>query len=305
MTTRPVPAAPRRLQSTPPARPHRWRPPRLARVILWAFVALACLLSVVPFYLMFVWASLPGDQIFTVPPHFWFGNAFAENVQRMLVATDGLALRYFWNSLYIAVLSTATTLFFCSLAGYAFAMYDFRAKGYLFGFILLTMLIPPLVMDIPSFLVMNNFLHWIGEPRALWVPGMANAFGIFLMRQYIVSALPKSLIEAARLDGATEFGIYLRVVLPLIRPILATLGVVTFVASWNNFKGALIMKLSDTTTTTLPLALRKITGGATNVNVDWGANLMLVLLTVIPLLIIFLFASRQVISGLTSGAVKD
>ncbi|MFK7601671.1 carbohydrate ABC transporter permease [Deinococcus sp. SM5_A1] len=300
MTTQPL--------DTPIAAP---KPPRqksrfsFGRAGLWVFVGIACFLSLVPFYLMFVWASLPGSQIFTVPPHLWFGDALVGNFQKMMTATDNFALRQFWNSLYIAGLSTVTTLFFCSLAGFAFAMYDFKGKQYLFGFILITMLIPPLVMDIPSFLVMNNFLHWIGTPRTLWVPGMANAFGIFLMRQYIVSALPKSLIEAARLDGASEFGIYVKVVLPLIRPILATLGIVTFVGSWNNFKGALIMRLSEDSTMTLPLSLRRITGGATNVNADWGATLMMVVLTVIPLLIIFLFASRQVISGLTSGAVKD
>ncbi|CAM3602474.1 carbohydrate ABC transporter permease [Deinococcus frigens] len=301
MTTQPletpIAAAPR-----PPRQKSRFNG---GRVGLWVFVGIACFLSLVPFYLMFVWATLPSEKIFAVPPNLWFGNAFVENLQKMMEATNNMALRQFWNSLYIATLSTVTTLFFCSLAGFAFAMYDFKGKQYLFGFILITMLIPPLVMDIPSFLVMNNFLKWIGTPRTLWVPGMANAFGIFLMRQYIVSALPKSLIEAARLDGASEFGIYTRVVLPLIRPILATLGVVTFVGSWNNFKGALIMRLSEDSTMTLPLSLRKITGGASNVNADWGATLMMVVLTVIPLLIIFLFASRQVISGLTSGAVKD
>ena len=298
MTTTPAQRA------APGPRPRRARLP-WQRVPIWALMLLACFLSVVPFYLMFVWASLPSDQIFAVPPHLWFGTAIVDNFNKMMDATFGMALRQFWNSLYISVLSTVTTLFFCSLAGFAFAMYEFRGKAFLFGFILLTMLIPPLVMDIPSFLVMNNFLHWIGTPKTLWVPGMANAFGIFLMRQYIMSALPKSLIEAARLDGATEFGIYTRVVVPLIRPILATLGVVTFVGSWNNFKGALIMKLSEDSTMTLPLSLRKITGGATNVNADWGATLMMVVLTVVPLLIIFLIASRQVISGLTSGAVKD
>ncbi|MFC3831738.1 MULTISPECIES: carbohydrate ABC transporter permease [Deinococcus] len=300
MTTKPLDTS-----ATTPRPPRRALRLPVGRAALWVFVGIACFLSVVPFYLMFVWASLPSDQIFAVPPHLWFGTAIVDNFNKMMDATFGMALRQFWNSLYISLLSTVTTLFFCSLAGFAFAMYEFRGKAFLFGFILLTMLIPPLVMDIPSFLVMNNFLHWIGTPKTLWVPGMANAFGIFLMRQYIMSALPKSLIEAARLDGATEFGIYAKVVVPLIRPILATLGVVTFVGSWNNFKGALIMKLSEDSTMTLPLSLRKITGGATNVNADWGATLMMVVLTVVPLLIIFLIASRQVISGLTSGAVKD
>ncbi|UBV42333.1 carbohydrate ABC transporter permease [Deinococcus taeanensis] len=298
MTSTPVPAIKPRRQVRRPTL--NWR-----RAPLWTVMLAACFLSVVPFYLMFVWASHPSAEVFTFPPHLWFGGAFADNAQALMRITDGQAARQFWNSLYIAAASTVTTLFFCSLAGYAFAMYDFRGKRPLFAFILGTMLIPPLVMDIPSFLVMNNVLHWVGQPRALWVPGMANAFGIFLMRQYITSALPRELIEAARMDGATEFGTFRMVVLPLIRPILATLGVVTFVGAWNNFKGALIMKLSEPDTMTLPLSLRRMAGGATNVNVDWGAIMMLVVITVIPLLIVFLFASRQVISGLTSGAVKD
>ncbi|MEF2277482.1 carbohydrate ABC transporter permease [Deinococcus sp. YIM 134068] len=286
---------------TPPARrPRLWR-----RLPLWALVGLACLLSVVPFYLMVVWASLPSDQVFTFPPRAWFGGELLDNLRALNVELDGQVLRSFWNSLYISLMATATTLFFCSLAGYAFAMYDFRGRRWMFSFVLLTMLIPPLIMDIPSFLVMNNALGWIGTPRALWVPGMASAFGIFLARQYIVSALPRELIEAARMDGATEFGIFRRVVLPLIRPILATLGVVTFVGSWNNFKGALIMRLNDTEIQTLPLALRRLGGGATNVDVDWGAIMMLVLITVLPLVVVFLLASRHVISGLTAGAVKD
>ena len=300
--TQTLPTPPR---PTPQATQRSKLPGWLGRLPLSIVVALACLVSVIPFYLMMIWASLPGEQIFTVPPRFWFGEAFARNIAGLQEATSNLALRYFWNSLYISIMATLTTLFFCSLAGYAFAMFNFRGKGVLFAFILGTMLIPPLVMDIPSFLVMNNVLGWIGTPRALWVPGMANAFGIFLMRQYTMSAMPRELIEAARLDGASEFGIYYRVVLPIIRPILATLGVVTFVGSWNNFKGALIMKLSDTQTITLPLELRKISDPNMGANIDFGAVMMMVLLTVVPLLIVFLFASRQVISGLTSGAVKD
>ena len=299
MTTAPRP------QPQPQIRSRRALPGVLGRLPLSTLILLACFLSVFPFYLMFIWSSLKIDEIFVVPPRLWFGASFVSNVKALWAATDQLLLRYFWNSLYITLMTTLTTLFFCSLAGYAFAMYNFRGKPVLFAFILGTMLIPPLVMDIPSFLVMNNALHWIGQPRALWVPGMANAFGIFLMRQYIGAALPKELIEAARLDGAGEFGIYRRVVLPLIRPILATLGVVTFVGSWNNFKGALIMKLSDTDTITLPLELRKISDPNMGANLDYGAVMMLVLLTVVPLLIVFLIASRQVISGLTSGAVKD
>jgi multiple sugar transport system permease protein len=178
-------------------------------------------------------------------------------------------------------------------------MYSFKGRELMFSVVLATLLIPGTLNIVPFALIMQA-LGWIDTPRALWVPGMASAFGIFLMRQYIGSAIPRELVEAARIDGASEFGIYRRVILPLCTPALATLGLVTFINSWNNFLGPLII-FRSAETFTAPLALRSIQG---LVNTDWGALMFGVALTVVPLIVVFVFAARQLIDGLTSGALK-
>jgi multiple sugar transport system permease protein len=200
----------------------------------------------------------------------------------------------------VAAASTLLNLFFCSLAGYAFAMHEFRFREPLFAAVMATMLLPAFVGMIPSALIMS-WLGWMNEPRALYVPGACAALGIFLMRQYMASAIPRDLIDAARIDGCGEFGIYWRVVLPLIGPALGTLGLVTFIASWNNFVGPLVV-IRDMEMFTVPLALRSLQGSG---QVPWGAICAGSAIAVLPLLVMFVFASRRLIEGLTAGAVKS
>ncbi|GGR13773.1 sugar ABC transporter ATP-binding protein [Deinococcus ruber] len=277
----------------------RQRPARvpMSRAAALLLLGLGALITVLPFYFMFVFATHSRAEIFNLPPPTWFGDNSAANYTNLLGKVP--FWRNLWNSLYLAGLSTMTTLFFCSLAGYAFAMYNFKYREALFGIVLATLLIPSALNIVPFALIMQAF-GWIDQPRALWVPGMASAFGIFLMRQYIGSAIPKELVEAARIDGTSEFGIYRRIIVPLCGPALATLGLITFINSWNNFLGPLII-FRSVETFTAPLALRSIQG---LVNTDWGALMFGVALTVVPLLVVFAFASRQLIEGLTSGALK-
>ena len=260
-------------------------------------LVLGGVLTLAPFYFMFIFATHPRQEIFSLPPPTWFGHDLANNYESLLSRMP--FWRNLWNSLYLAVLTTATTLFFCTLGGYAFAMYEFKGKSWLFGLLLATLLIPSTLNIVPYALIMQA-LGWIDTPRALWIPGMANAFGIFLMRQYIGSAIPRELVEAARIDGATEFTTFRKVIVPLTGPAMATLGLVTFVQSWNGFLGPLII-FRSAETYTAPLALRTLQGIA---NTDWGALMCGVALTVVPLLILFAFASRRLIDGLTSGALK-
>ncbi|PYE54625.1 carbohydrate ABC transporter permease [Deinococcus yavapaiensis] len=269
----------------------------LSRGAAYLLLALGAILTIAPFYFMFVFATHDRSEIFQLPPPVWFGDDTAKNYQSLLERVP--FWRSLWNSFYLAFISTATTLFFCSLAGYAFAMYNFKGREFLFGIVLATLLIPTALNIVPYALIMQA-LGWIDTPRALWVPGMAGAFGIFLMRQYIGSAIPKELMEAGRIDGATEFGIYRRIILPLCGPALGTLGLITFINSWNSFVGPLIIFRSPETYTA-PLLLRSLQAVA---NTDWGALMVGVALTVLPLLVIFVFASRQLIEGLTSGSLK-
>jgi len=276
-----------------------WRRPgqAMSRWAAYALVWAGAAVMLAPFYFMFVFATQSRTEIFNLPPPLWFGDDLLANLR---ILTERLP---FWRSLgwslYVALASTALTLFFCSLAGYAFAMFEFRYKGALFALVMGTMLLPSFMNMIPTFMVMDA-LGWIDQHRALYIPGAASAFGIFLMRQYTLSAVPRELVEAARMDGCGEFAIYRHVVLPLLKPALGTLGLITFIASWNNFIGPLVVMRSPENYT-LPLALRSL---QSPVNTEWGALMAGSAIATIPLLILFMLCSRQLINGLTAGAVK-
>lgn len=274
------------------------RQPKLSSFAAYALVGLGMLVMLAPFYMMFVFATHTRTEIFRMPPPLWFGGDFASNMALLL---DRIPFwRNFTNSLYVGLMTTLLTLLFCSMGGYAFAMYEFRYKKALFALVLGTLLLPPFLGLIPTFMIMDA-LDWLDQPRALYIPGAAGAFGIFLMRQYISSALPKELIEAARMDGCGEFSIFLRIVLPLIGPALGTLGLVTFIGSWNNFIGPLVVMRSSEMYT-LPLALRSM---QSPVNTEWGAVMAGSAIAVLPLLVLFMISSRRLIDGLTAGAVKS
>ena len=272
-------------------------PSRMSELSAYLLVGLGALIMLAPFYFMFVFATHSKADIFTLPPPLLPGTAFFDNLK---ILTEKIP---FWNSLgwslYIALASTALTLVFCSMGGYAFAMFEFKFKKPLFILVMGTMLIPSFLSMIPTFMIMD-LLGWIDQPHALYIPGAASAFGIFLMRQFVMSSIPKDLIEAARMDGCSELGIYARIVLPLLQPALGTLGLITFIASWNNFIGPLVVMRSPEMYT-LPLALRSM---QSPVDTEWGALMAGSAIATVPLLILFAFSSKRLIEGLTTGAVK-
>ena len=272
-------------------------PSQLAPRAAYVMVALGAVVMLLPFYFMFVFASHSRTEIFNLPPPLFFGDSFLANMEILTTKIP------FWRSLgwslYVGLASTALTLLFCSMGGYAFAMFDFRFKQPLFTLVMGTMLLPSFLGMIPSFMIMDAF-GWIDQPRALYIPGAASAFGIFMMRQFITSAIPRELIEAARMDGCGELGIYWRIVVPLLKPAMGTLGLITFIASWNNFIGPLIVMRSPEMYT-LPLALRSM---QSPVNTEWGAVMAGSAIATLPLLVLFAISSRRLIDGLTAGAVK-
>ncbi len=275
----------------------RRRPNPLAPWAAHAIVGVGALITLAPFYFMFVFATHSRSEIFNLPPPLWFGDDLLANIG---ILTTRLP---FWRnlgwSLYVALASTALTLLFCSMAGYAFALMEFRFKKVLFTLVMATMLLPSFMNMIPTFMVMDA-LGWIDQHRALYLPGAASAFGIFLMRQFAAATVPRELVEAARLDGCGELGIYWRIVLPLLKPALGTLGLITFIASWNNFIGPLIV-MRSAENYTLPLALRSL---QSTLNTEWGALMAGSAIATLPLLVLFAVSSRQLIAGLTTGAVK-
>ncbi|MGF6367481.1 multiple sugar transport system permease protein [Paraburkholderia sp. RAU6.4a] len=267
------------------------------RYIGYAIVVVGALLMFSPFYFMFVFATHTSSEIFSMPPPLWFGSAFLDNMASLMRHIP------FWRNLgwsfYTATMQTVLTLLVTSMAGYAFAMYEFRFKKTLFAIALTAMLMPPFLGMIPTFMTMN-LLGWIDQPRALYVPGAAAALGVFLMRQYVAAAIPSELIEAARIDGCGEFRIYWSIVMPLLGPALGTLGLISFIQAWNNFLSALVV-LRSPSMYTLPLALRILQSPT---NSDWGAVMAGSAVAVLPLLVLFAFTSRRLIDGLTTGAVK-
>jgi multiple sugar transport system permease protein len=273
---------------------------RLAVPSRWmaqALVLTGAVFMLAPFYFMFVFATHTREDIYSLPPPLWFGGALLDNLD--ILATRIPYWRNLGWSLYTALMATGLTLVFCSMAGYAFALLEFRFKRALFMLVMGTMMLPSFMTMIPSFMVMDQ-LGWIDSHRALYLPGAAGAFGIFLMRQFAVASVPRELVEAARIDGCGEIAIWWRIALPLMKPALGTLGLVSFIASWNNFMGPLVV-LRSNENFTFPLALRSM---QSVVNTEWGALMAGSAIATLPLLILFLIASRQLIAGLTAGAVK-
>ena len=207
--------------------------------------------------------------------------------------------RYFVNSIFIATASTLLTLFFCSLGGYAFAKYQFRGQKILFGILLASMMVPFQVLLVPLFGLMYD-IGWLNSYKAIIIPFSVGAFGVFLMRQFIVT-IPSELLDAARIDGCSEFGIYYRVVLPIIKPALGALTIYSFLGSWNGYLWPLII-LRDEVKYTLPIGLANLVGIYRQ---DYGMLMAGTLLSLMPIVILFLAMQREFVQGITLGGVKE
>ena len=207
--------------------------------------------------------------------------------------------RYFVNSVFIATASTLLTLFFCSLGGYAFAKYRFRGQKILFGILLASMMVPFQVLLVPLFGLMYD-IGWLNSYKAIIIPFSVGAFGVFLMRQFIVT-IPSELLDAARIDGCSEFGIYYRIILPIIKPALGALTIYSFLGSWNGYLWPLII-LRDEVKYTLPIGLANLVGIYRQ---DYGMLMAGTLLSLMPIVILFLAMQREFVQGITLGGVKE
>jgi ABC-type glycerol-3-phosphate transport system permease component len=274
------------------------------RLSLWLTDALiyALLIGVSAFMLLpFIWmvsTSLkPPDEIFAIPPIIISPNASLKAYVYLQEQYNILGIVK--NTFVIAFSATILRLFFCALGGYGFAKFRFPGQGALFAFLLGTMVVPGAVTLVPIYVIMRN-LKWIDTFWPLIIPGAASAFGIFFMRQYVMS-VSDELMDAARIDGAGEFTIFWRIVLPIIAPGLTSLGLIFFMGSWNDFLGPLIY-LKSPEHFTLPLIIRSLVGpvGRTVYDVQMATSVI----SLIPLLVIFLIFQRRFVEGITAGAIK-
>lgn len=271
---------------------------RRTRAIVTAGVAILLVIFLLPFYWMVVLATHTQAEVFQFPPPLLPGGSILDSYHRLVSAFNfPLAL---WNSFFVAGSSTLLVLFFCSFAGYGFARFQ-RAPGHqwLFTAMMLTIMIPPTVGLVPWFVEMKNF-GWLNTYRPLVVPGAANAFGIFWMRQYIQRAIPLEMYDAAKIDGSSDLQMYWQIVIPLIRSGLGALAMFTFLQSWTSYLLPLLI-LSDPGKQTLPLALATL---VQQFSADTPAIMLGTTIGVIPVIVVFLLSARQFLGGLTVGAVK-
>jgi len=269
----------------------------LRRVLIYSAVTFGALLCLFPFYWMFVVATRPSGEVFSFPPMVVPGPLLLQNIQNLLKMVP--FVRSYGNTLFYALSVTTLILFFDSLAGFAFAKYTFPGQNFLFGFLLATMMIPGAVMIIPWFVEMK-FFGWLDSYKALIIPSAVDAFGIFWMRQFIMDAVPSELIDAARIDGAHDFAIYYRIVVPIITPALGALAILVFMGCWNNLISPMII-LSTPEKFPLTVTLKTMVGLRLS---DYGALMSGTLLSVLPIIVVFLMGARRFISGITAGSIQ-
>jgi len=255
------------------------------------------LIFFIPFYWMAITSIKTLGETLAFPPKFWVSNPQWQNFKTALESIK------FWGALKNSIITTMGILILQILtivpAAYAFARYDFKGKKISFGIILATMMIPAQLVFLPIFLLLSK-LDLINTYWSLILPQATSAFGIFMLRQNFMQ-VPEELIEAARLDKASEFKIIYRIMLPIARPTVVTLAMLTFIGSWNDYFWPMVLTTTDAVRT-LPVAvtsLRMVDGGAAH-NIVMAGNIILIL----PIIIVYLFAQKQIIKGFTYMGVK-
>ena len=266
------------------------------KIILYTLLVLGAILALFPMLWMVSASLMPTGEASQYPPHFLPSRITFAHYRELFTRLN--LGRYLVNSTLISVSVTAISLVINSMAGYAFAKLRFRGRDRTFRLLSIGLVLPVQVAMLPLFLLMKN-LHLINTYWGVIIPGMATIFGIFLIRQYALS-IPDDMLDAARIDGASELRIYWSVVVPGILPILATLAIWTFLATWNDFMWPLIV-LSDEAHYTLPVALANLSGEHVQ---DTELMMASSVLTVIPVIAVFLFLQRYYIQGVMAGSVK-
>ena len=270
----------------------------IKKLSIYIFLIVAAFLSLFPFYFMFVSGTHTNQEILAAPPKLFPGTMLAHNFSILIEKMD--IFRVAFNTIFISVIFTLLALILYSSAGYVLAKFDFKGKGLIFGFIMISMMIPPQVMYVPLFQLFVS-VNMTNTYPAVILPALANAFGIFLMRQNMMN-FPTALVEAARIDGYSEFGIFCRIVLPNVKPALSALVIYMFTSMWNNFMWPLIV-LETKDMYNFPVALAVLDGNPTNK--DFAVILLATAIATLPILFIFMVFQKQFVAGVMGGAVKE
>lgn len=269
---------------------------KLSSIVIYAFLAVLLLLSIVPFYLVTVNGTHTSFDIVTrlnlLP-----GSALAENYATMQSHVN--IWRGFANSLVIAVPYTVLTGYFGAFTAYGFAKFEFRGKKILYAVVLASMMIPTQVTII-GFYQLNLKLKLLNSYWPFILRGFCNATTVFFLRGIITQSIPDSMIEAARIEGCSELGIFKRIILPCVKPGVMTMCIFNFVACWNSYIEPLII-MTDNNMYTLPVMISMIKGLYLS---NYGAMYLAIAISVIPIIVVFCFLSKYIINGLTVGSDK-
>ncbi len=271
--------------------------PRLTVFGVNGALVIGLLLSVGPIVWMFLTAFKPEGEIRRFPPTWWPQTWTLENFRTLFTVMD--FPQHFFNSALVAVTVTVGNLLFCSMVGYALAKLDFPGRGALFVVVMATLMIPGMVTFVPLFVLVST-LGLTNSYLALILPFLASPFGVFLMRQFI-GELPDELLDAAQVDGAGQFRTFFQVVIPQCRPALATLGILTFLGSWNNFLWPLVA-VQSADKYTLPVALALYSTGQNTVR--YGLLIAGAAVIVVPVVAVFLVLQRHIVQGIATTGLK-
>lgn len=270
---------------------------KVGTVLLYCLMTLAAAVFLLPIVWVVISSFKPASELFAWPPTMFPVSPTLENYT--IAFSKGEFGRFFVNSFFVTVVATVLTLLINVMSGYAFAKYEFKGRGFLFGMVLATMLIPLEVIMIPIFKVIVAFNLY----NNLWgviIPAIATPTGVFLIRQYYVS-IPDAYMEAARIDGAGETKIFTAIMLPMATPVLAVLSIFSFMWRWNDFLWPKLV-INSKELYTIQLALATFAG---EYSVDWNSLLSMSVISMIPVLIIFLVFQKHIIGGLSAGGVKE
>lgn len=267
------------------------------KILLMSLAVIVAIVTLTPALWMVSASFMPTGEASSFPPKLAPSRITFEHYFTLFTRLH--LWRYLLNSIILSVSVTAISLFFNSMAGYAFAKYRFPGRDRLFRFLVSEMVIPAQVTTLPLFLMLNK-VGLINTYADVIVAGMATIYGIFLVRQFALS-IPDSFLEAARMDGASDFRIYWQVILPLCKPILITLAIFTFMGTWNDFLWPLIV-MTDDSMYTLPVALANLTGEHVQ-----DTELMMAgsVITILPVMIIFIALQKYYISGIMAAGLKE
>lgn len=269
---------------------------RVWQILGNALLLVGVFLTAMPFIYMIMASFKPGSELYTIPLRILPDNLYLGNYQLLFGQTN--FMRWFFNSIVVALGRTILAIVLSLMAGYAFAKFNFRGRTILFVLLLATLTLPIYVILVPLYTMMVR-LGWTDSYTSLILPFAANAVGVFLARQYLLS-VPNEMLEAARIDGAGEWNIFWRIILPIAQPITATMAILFFSAAWKDYIWPLIV-LTDDKMFTVSLGLPSLVGPYRQ---EYGAIMAGSFMVTLPILVIFLIMQRRFIEGIMAGAVK-